>query len=99
MKQQIVRKKELLWKVEETSARGGDYDEVIRHQRDLYLLLNKEERMWRQRSRIQWVEKGDRNTRFFHGMATQRKRRNLSRGLKIQMGFGRQRRRLCLTFL
>lgn len=89
----------MLWKVEETSARGGDYDKVIRHQRDLNLLLDKEERMWRQRSRIQWVEKGDRNTRFFHGMATQRKRRNLSRGLKIQMGFGRQRRRLCLTFL
>ena len=82
VKQQIVKKKELLWKAEEALARGGDYDEVIRHQRDLYLLLNKEERMWRQRSRIQWVEKGDQNIRFFHGMATQRKRRNFIKGIK-----------------
>ncbi|XP_078168461.1 uncharacterized protein LOC144562967 [Carex rostrata] len=32
---------------------------------------------WRQRSRIQWHNEGDRNTNFFHTIATSRRRRNM----------------------
>jgi hypothetical protein len=32
---------------------------------------------WRQRSRVQWNEQGDRNTAYFHMIATQRRRRNI----------------------
>ena len=38
--------------------------------------------MWRQRSRIQWVAKGDKNAKYFHGVATQRKRRNFIKGVR-----------------
>ena len=38
--------------------------------------------MSRQRSRIQWVAKGDKNTKYFHGVATQRKRRNFIKGVR-----------------
>ena len=36
----------------------------------------------KQRARTQWVAKGDKNTRYFHGVATPRKRRNFIKGIK-----------------
>jgi hypothetical protein len=51
---------------------------------DRILELNyREEIMWRQRSRIAWLTKGDRNIHFFHLRANQRRKRNkISRLLK-----------------
>ena len=42
--------------------------------------------MWQQRSHIQWLKNGDQNTKFFHGTATQRKRRNFLKGLRDENG-------------
>ncbi|KAJ4757665.1 RNA-directed DNA polymerase (reverse transcriptase)-related family protein [Rhynchospora pubera] len=41
---------------------------------------------WQQRSRLQWVEKGDRNTSFFHTVATNRRRNNLITMIKQEDG-------------
>ena len=38
--------------------------------------------MWAQRSRTQWLANGDRNTQFFHGVATHRKCKNFIKGIK-----------------
>lgn len=80
--QRTKRTKELLWKAEDFSARTGCWDEVERLKSELSILYDKEEKMWQQRSHIHWLKNGDHNTKFFHGIATQRKCRNFSKGLR-----------------
>jgi hypothetical protein len=47
----------------------------------LVKLYHMEEIMWRQRSRIDWLSKGDRNSKFFHQRASMRQRKNLIKTL------------------
>ena len=42
--------------------------------------------MWAQRSKVQWLRDGGKNTRFFHTKATQRRRRNYIKGLYDENG-------------
>ena len=86
IKNRIKEARERLWVAEETSARSGVPQEVEIIRKELNQLLEKEEKMWQQRSRVQWLENGDKNTKFFHRIATQRKRRNFIKGLKDEEG-------------
>ena len=49
-------------------------------------LLLKQEIFWAQRSRMAWLEHGDKNTKFFHSKAPQCRRRNHIKGIKISEG-------------
>ncbi|KAL5567359.1 hypothetical protein UlMin_030523 [Ulmus minor] len=55
-------------------------------ERRLEFLNNKEEIYWRQRSRIEWLAHGDRNSKYFHHKAAERSRKNRITGLFSNAG-------------
>ncbi|CAL8157492.1 unnamed protein product [Prunus armeniaca] len=70
----------------------GGLDINLRKEREgLYLLVSdlvyKEEVKWRQSGKIQWAKDGDSNTKFFHRIASGRRKRNLIQKLEVE-GYG-----------
>ena len=49
--------------------------------RELNGLLDDEEIYWAQRSRVHWLKKGDRNVKFFHAWASERRKLNMITGI------------------
>jgi hypothetical protein len=49
-------------------------------------MLYREEMLWLQRSRVAWLQEGDKNTRFFHQRAAWRARKNRIRKLQKEDG-------------
>ena len=47
-------------------------------------ISRKEEIAWRQRSRVQWLKQGDKNTKYFQKMATSHKRFNTIDKLEVE---------------
>lgn len=76
------RKKTLLDKLESVDARiaittsATLEDTRARLWREYETVLMQEEILWFQKSRAKWLEHGDRNTKYFHGVTTIRRRRN-----------------------
>ena len=48
---------------------------------DLNIWLEKEDDMWRQQSRINWLQSGNRNTSFFRAKASARQKKNFIEGI------------------
>ncbi|XP_057811697.1 uncharacterized protein LOC131025935 [Salvia miltiorrhiza] len=76
-----VRKKcaelrERLAILKKSNMEAWSKDEQRMIEDELDELLKQEELMWKQRSRADWINHGDRNTGFFHKVAEDRKKRN-----------------------
>jgi hypothetical protein len=66
---------------------GGDPGRVVPSYVDLKIneklveLYHREELMWRQRSRIEWLAAGDKNTKFVHPRASIQRKKNMIKAL------------------
>ncbi|KAJ1390016.1 Zinc knuckle CX2CX4HX4C [Sesbania bispinosa] len=71
-----VKRKKKLEELYKDSYRPGKIQEIREEESILDGLLAQEEQWWSQRSRAQWLKERDKNTRFFHLKASQRKQTN-----------------------
>jgi hypothetical protein len=62
------------------------HQQIINKENELDDLLENEEIWWSQRSRALWLAHGDKNTKFFHLKASQRKRKNKIEAITDPMG-------------
>jgi ribosome-binding protein aMBF1 (putative translation factor) len=85
-----IRKIKSLKKDFEELTRSELTEENIQKEKELAKeieqLLEQEEIHWAQRSRINWLQFGDKNTNFFHNFATSRRQRNRIKKLKDDHG-------------
>ena len=82
----LARKKKELEEAEADSmaGRGNIRLQVISD--DIKKLIDLEECIWNQRSKVDWLKHGDLNTKYFHCRATERNKRNLISGLENEYG-------------
>jgi len=84
VRKQLKKKRRDLMREEKVVLQGGNSSRLIELKKEINSLMGKEERMWRQRSCTLYLKDGDRNTRYFHCRATQRRRKNLITRIKNQ---------------
>lgn len=72
----IIQKKESLKQLQQGTPSKEDITRSNILEKELDDLLNREETWWAQRAKAHWLKHGDRNTRFFHIKANQKKKRN-----------------------
>lgn len=84
--QEINRLKGVLNALLNQQSANTDWNRVKEIQRQIEVLWKQEETYWGQRSRIKWLNWGDKNSKFFHASTIQRRERN--RILRIKDGDG-----------
>jgi hypothetical protein len=76
--------------LQESMAKGDNREKTTLEEENYRVkwkdITAKEETFWKQRSRILWLEEGDRNTSFFHQLASNHKRRNTINSLEDEGG-------------
>ncbi|OMO99000.1 reverse transcriptase [Corchorus capsularis] len=82
VKERIDEITQALKVVAETDRWGNMRKKEADLREELNRLLEEEETYWMQRSRVNWLSDGDRNTSFFHAQASKRRKKNSIEGLE-----------------
>jgi hypothetical protein len=72
--QEIKQMAELLM-TEQGKSEGTNMDFMHKLRSDLSKLQEKDDLYWKQRAKVEWMRFGDRNTRFLHASANQKKKK------------------------
>ena len=78
----LARKRKQLLQAEGESMGGRGHTQVKFLTEEIQKLMDKEEVMWHQRAKNDWLKFGDQNTKYFHCLATERDKRNFISGLE-----------------
>ncbi|KAH9650223.1 putative reverse transcriptase/RNA-dependent DNA polymerase [Citrus sinensis] len=65
-----------LQKAKQSKMQYEDTNGIKQIEKQIHNILLEEEIYWRHRARADWLQAGDKNTKFFHSKATTRKRKN-----------------------
>ena len=82
VRQTLARKRKELVEIEVDSMAGRGNNKLQALFDDIKKLMDLEECMWNQRSKVDWLKHGDLNMKYVHCRATERSKRNLISGLE-----------------
>ncbi|XP_050222666.1 uncharacterized protein LOC126672755 [Mercurialis annua] len=82
---EIAAKKNLIAQVQDMRDLVGR-NNFKQYSKELHLLLEEEETVWKQRAKKFWLRDGDSNTKYFHSAASSRKWRNIILKLRDENG-------------
>ena len=86
VRKDLLNKRKLLARAKFDALFSGVNFRVRELRMEVNDLLDKETRLWLQRSRALWAVHDDKNSKFFHSKATQRHRKNKIEGIKNSAG-------------
>ena len=65
---------------------GNLGSEINKLRKEINYLLDREEIMWRQRKKVQWMNSGDHNSKYFHSKASDQRKENTIYGILDENG-------------
>ncbi|KAK2635414.1 hypothetical protein Ddye_030206 [Dipteronia dyeriana] len=80
-RQREILKKQVVLCEASKSNQIGSWENIRALERELDVLLTKEEIFWHQQSRENWLQWGDKNTKYFHVQALSKRARNTIKGI------------------
>ena len=86
VRRELKKRRDILAEEEAVALRTDSNIRIRELQSEINELLDRETRMWNQRSRILWLKNGDGNTKFFHSRASNKYRKNLIMGINDHHG-------------